>query len=322
MAGDEGRLERLGWRALKAVGRVAGPRVGRAVAALVLRARARSAEGWLAGMHRVACRPAPGGPLTRLPEGWWTASPVVRVRRLGLRLELDLRDNLQRILYATGTYEPALLRLLDRELRRGDVVADVGAHVGVHVLPAAARLRRLGGGTVVAFEPARDSAARLRAAAARNRLVITVVEAALGAERGTAELRADPAYDPADAGVRSLHGRGTLVQAVAVTSFDLWAAETRLERLDLVKLDVEGSELAVLQGMAGSLRRLRPRALVVEVKQRVLNRAGVDGHEIRELLSRLGYESTGQVLPVANELYRPRREAHGSPAGLGEPESD
>jgi hypothetical protein len=52
-------------------------------------------------------------------------------------------------------------------------------------------------------------------AAARNRLGITVVEAALGAGPGTAELRADPAYDPADADVRSLHGRGTLVQAVA-----------------------------------------------------------------------------------------------------------
>jgi hypothetical protein len=79
----------------------------------------------------------------------------------------------------------------------------------------------------------------------------------------------------------------------------------RLERLDLVKLDVEGSELEALRGMAGSLRRLRPRALVVEVKQRVLDRAGVDGDEIHLLLSRLGYASTGQVLPVANRVYRP-----------------
>jgi hypothetical protein len=46
-------------------------------------------------------------------------------------------------------------------------------------------------------------------------------------------------------------------------------------------------------------------ALVVEVKQRVLARAGVDGDEVRGLLDRLGYGSTGQVLPVANEVYRP-----------------
>jgi hypothetical protein len=89
----------------------------------------------------------------------------------------------------------------------------------------------------------------------------------------------------------------------------------RLERLDLVKLDVEGAELEALRGMAGFLRRLRPRALVVEVKQRVLDRAGVDGDEIHLLLSRLGYASTGQVLPVANRVYRPApgRAATGCP---------
>ena len=304
---DEGWLERWGWRALVAAGAVVGPRVGRGLAALALRARARTPAGWLEGVHRVATRPAPGAPaLTRLPDGWWTVSPLVRVRRLGLRLDLDLRDNLQRALYATGTYEPALVRFLHDELRPGDVMVDVGAHIGVHALTAAARLRRLGGGTVVAFEPARDSAARLRAAAARNRLEVTVVEAALGAEPGTADLRADPAYDIADAGVRSLHGRGTRVQTVRVTTFDAWVAEARLERVDLVKLDVEGTELEALRGMAGALGRRWPRALVVEVKQRVLERAGVAGDEVREYLDRLGYQSTGQVLPAANEVYRPR----------------
>jgi hypothetical protein len=112
---------------------------------------ARTPAGWLEGVHRVATRPAPGAPaLTRLPDGWWTASPLVRVRRLGLRLDLDRRDNLQQALYATGTYEPALVGFLHDELQRGDVIADVGAHTGVHALTAAARLRRLGGGAVVA----------------------------------------------------------------------------------------------------------------------------------------------------------------------------
>jgi hypothetical protein len=62
----------------------------------------------------------------------------------------------------------------------------------------------------------------------------------------------------------------------------------------------------VLRGMAGTLSGLRPRALVVEVKQRVLERAGVDGDAVRKYLDRLGYQSTGRVLPVANEVYRPR----------------
>jgi hypothetical protein len=47
-------------------------------------------------------------------------------------------------------------------------------------------------------------------------------------------------------------------------------------------------------------------AVLLRVKQRVLDRAGVHGGQVRALLDRLGYERTGQVLPVANELYRPR----------------
>jgi len=82
---DEGWLARWGWRALVAAGPVVGPRVGRGAASVALRVRARTAAGWLEGVHRVATRPAPDAPaLTRLPDDWWTASPRVRVRRLGL----------------------------------------------------------------------------------------------------------------------------------------------------------------------------------------------------------------------------------------------
>jgi FkbM family methyltransferase len=306
MEGD-GPLGRLLWRGVRAVGGVLGPRRARAVAAVVMRLGARSGDGWLRGVYRVARHTSTAPPpLVKVPERWSAAAPLVRARRLGLRLELDLRDNLQRVLYYTGTYEPDLLAFLHGELRRGDVVADVGAHVGVHALTCARRLRRLGGGRVVAFEPARDSAAKLRAAAARNRLQVTVVERALGREPGTAELRADPAYGPADAGVRSRHGTGALVQRVEVTSFDAWAAEAGLDRLDLVKVDVEGDEPAVVEGMRGSLARLRPRALLLEVKAAVLRRSGLGADELRGLLADCGYAATGLVLH-RNEVFRPVR---------------
>jgi FkbM family methyltransferase len=254
---------------------------------------------------------APPG-LTRLPEGWWTSAPRVRARRLGLDLELDLRDNLQRTLYFTGTYEPGLLRFLRAELRRGDVFADVGAHVGVHSLTAAACLRQRGGGTVVAFEPAGDSAAALRSAAAANRLRITVVELALGAGPGRAALFADPRYDPADAGVRSLHGSGALVQPVPVAAFDDWAEEAVLDGLDLVKLDVEGGEVEALRGMRRSLRRWRPRAVVVEAKQPVMALAGVAADELLGLLRDCGYRPGGQAFQH-NQVFRPV----GGPGGRG-----
>jgi FkbM family methyltransferase len=302
---SDGPLRRLLWHGIRGVGELLGPCRGRVLAAAVLRLSSGSDRGWLRGLYRVArstSSPAPS--LVKLPERWSADAPLVRARRLGLDLHLDLRDNLQRTLFYTGTYEPGLLRFLHGELRVGDVAVDVGAHIGVHALTMARRLRRLGGGRVLALEPARDSAAKLRAAADRHRLDVTVVELALGREPGTVELFADRRYHPADAGVRSQYGTGGAVQRVAVTSFDAWAEQARLERLDVVKLDVEGAEPLVIQGMRASLARLRPRVLVVEVKARVLERSGVDEAGLQELLASCGYRPTGQVLH-RNQVFRP-----------------
>jgi hypothetical protein len=75
----------------------------------------------------------------------------------------------------------------------------------------------------------------------------------------------------------------------------------------VVKLDVEGAEPLVIEGMRASLKRLQPRALVVEVKDRVLERSGMDEAELRELLASCGYRSTGQVFH-SNEVFRPASE--------------
>jgi FkbM family methyltransferase len=287
-------VQRWLWRALEGLARVVGCRVARTVAAIALRAGARTERGFAKGLYRVASRrPVPMPDLWTMPPGWWTTAPVVHARRLGLQLELDLRDNLQRTLYFTGTYEPGLLRLLGDELRPGDVVLDVGAHVGVHALTAARRLRELGGGRVIAFEPAPDSSAAVRAGAARNSLPVDVVQSALGEAEGEIELRGDPRYDQRDAGVRSQFGAGGVVARAPVTTFDAWAGRTGLDRLDVVKLDIEGAEILALRGMRESLRRLKPRLLAIEVKDVVMERGPGDEASLHALLRECGYVAAG-----------------------------
>ena len=225
-------------------------------------------------------------------------------RRRGLRLDLDLRDNLQRTLYFTGTYEPGLLALIEAELRPGDVMVDVGAHVGVHALTAARRLRDLGGGRVIAFEPTEDSSAAVRAAAGRNDLPVDVVRAALGDAEGTIELRGDPRYGTFDAGVRSQFGDGEVIATAPLLTFDGWAAGAGLDRLDVVKIDIEGAEILALRGMRETLRRLRPRVLAIEVKDVVMARGPGDEAALHALLADCGYASHGQ--PERHvEVFRP-----------------
>jgi FkbM family methyltransferase len=299
----DGPLARVLWSGLIALGRVTGPGVARTIAAVVLRIASRTPTGYRRSMLRVARRtPLPLPNLTRLPMAWWTYRPHVQACRLGLRFDLDLRDNLQRTLYFTGRYEPALTDLLLREVRRGDVVLDIGAHIGVHALVTARRLRDLGGGRVIAVEPTPDSVAALRRVAVRHGLRVRVVEMAFGRQNGVVPIRADPEYGDADAGVRSQFTTGTTVTCALVVTLDDWAEHDGPDRLDIIKIDVEGAEPDVLAGATRSLRRCRPRLVVVEVKDRILARAGTDAEAVRRPLREAGYRCDGVV--DGNEVWR------------------
>jgi FkbM family methyltransferase len=231
----------------------------------------------------------------------------VRAKRRGVAFDLDLRDNVQRTLYFTGWYERRYLSLLLQETRRGDVYVDIGAHIGIHALLVARRLQQLGGGSVVAFEPSPDTVSQLSRTAARNLLTnVTVVDVALGAVRGSIELRADPErFEAADAAVRSRVGPGPVVARPRLTTFDEWLSGAEISRVDIVKIDVEGDELAVLQGMRNTLLRLKPRAVGVEIREYILERAGVSEAEVRAELAGAGYEAVPTADLESNFLFRP-----------------
>lgn len=221
----------------------------------------------------------------------WGFRREVRVNRLGFDFVLDLRDNVQRHLYRTGSYEPEITALLAAALPDDGTYIDVGAHIGIHALPVA---RAKPQARVVAFEPTPDSANRLRYAA-RQLPNVELVESALGATRGTVRLRADPDFDRHDAAVRSVAGPGEIVGEFPIETLDRWATMNALHRLDVIKLDVEGHELEALKGARQTLTALRPSLVVVEIQDHLLARSGVRPGAIEELLAELGYRSRGTM---------------------------
>ncbi|WP_041289096.1 FkbM family methyltransferase [Kribbella flavida] len=294
----DGGVGRAAWRLPYVAERVGGAGAARRVAQVVGRLEG-ARRG---GVHRVATRISPrladrNPELVKISPDW--AVDAIDVRRHGLRLQLDLRDNLQAVLYYAGRYEPTTSRFLTAELRAGDVMLDIGANIGLHTLGVARRLRELSSGRVIAFEPAEDSLAKLQEAAERNGLdeLIDTVPAALGDRTQEAALHADSRYDVADTGVRSLSADGEVVQQVTVVRLDDWARANDLNRLNLVKIDVEGAELDVLRGAAHTLTRLRPRAILVEDKLEDQR------SRLYEVLDELGYRPTGDLLDH-NRLFR------------------
>lgn len=297
----DGVVRRAAWEVPHAAGRSLGISSARRLARLMGSAEGLTEAGVTRIANRISPRVADRNPrLVKISPEW--AATDIAVRRQGLHWRLDLRDNLQAVLYYAGRYEPAVTRFLQAELKPDDVVLDIGANIGLHSLGAAKQLRELGGGRVIAFEPAADSLDKLRAAAELNGLAdfITLVPVALGERKYKASLHADSRYDPADSGVRSLQADGEVVQDVPVIRLDDWAREQSLDRVDVVKLDVEGSEAAALAGATRTLVRFKPRAVLVEDKNPDLRR------RLHTALDELGYRSTGVTFDH-NTLFRPDR---------------
>jgi len=187
---------------------------------------------------------------------------------------------------------PVLLSLLTKVLTEGDVFVDVGANTGYFAMPIA---KIVGSeGRLHAFEPAADVAEQLRRAARVLGVEpwMTVHEFALGSGDGSTHLRADPEH-PEDSTKRSLFiSNGPTVAEVAVRSFDGLVTSGAVDLsigLHAVKIDVEGAEMHVLEGMRRTLERERPRMIVVETIETHLRRAGSTVAAIHAFMRDLGY---------------------------------
>lgn len=184
---------------------------------------------------------------------------------------------------------PELAMVLD-QVGSGWTIIDVGAHVGTFAIPFA---RRVGPtGRVVAVEPYEPSARLLEINAALNLVhnTVDVVQAALGRREGTAVLRASGHRNTGATYAEPLADGAALPEDAAISTMTLDALTTGmgLDRVDLVKIDVEGMEFDVLMGGAETIQRWTP-LLYLEVASSQLERASATTREMESLLRSWGY---------------------------------
>lgn len=159
-----------------------------------------------------------------------------------------------------GAFEPGLARLLQdwARLNPASIFLDVGANVGVHTLALAPIVKQ-----IVAIEPFPPVADRLEATLAVNKISNVAVErVALSDHKGIVSFLAP---DSGNLGVDRVvddTGAGDLLKLPQETGDDLLAKHSL--PVGLVKIDVEGFELAVLGGLQQRLKKDRP-LVVVEV---------------------------------------------------------
>lgn len=221
----------------------------------------------------------------RARPGWVDRPQVVELSAVGmpegespLRIEVTPREAINRAIFLYGTFELSETRLVQALLRPGMTFVDVGAHIGYYTLIGS----RLVGptGHVHGFEPGGAMGAQLAANVARNRLDNVVIHReALAHQSG--EVGFYPSLVAGNQGISSIlagAGRGTPVMVPSL-SLDDFAARLGA-RIDLLKMDIEGAELQVIEGGQRTLRASDAPPLIFEAH---------DLAPVAEALHALGY---------------------------------
>jgi FkbM family methyltransferase len=216
-------------------------------------------------------------------------SPGVSVVDHGCLMQLDPQEWAQISILTDGGLEPQTSALFRKILRPGDTYVDVGAHVGYHALLA--RLAVGATGRVLALEPQPYNCNKILINAALNGFSnITTIIGAAGDRDGSIMLRDQAPFDKSRL---TLQGTGMHDQGVEF-EVPLWTLSTLVRRhkigkIRLLKIDVEGYELAVLKGALPILADTE-NVIFEEATEDMSSEASAG---IRELLLREGFTLAG-----------------------------
>jgi FkbM family methyltransferase len=218
----------------------------------------------------------------------------------GARYDCDLADLISREVCFTGLYEPPVTRVFTHYARPGAAIADVGANWGYFTLVAASAVGP--SGSVLALEPdPRQFDALSRNVALNGFAHVRCVEAAASFSDGRVTL-AGFADEEANRGVSRISDSAQGGRTFDVRAVRLDALVPGPARVDLVKIDVEGAEDLVLEGMRDGLQSRRYRALILELHPGLLRDRGVDPSICLRGLADLGYR--GWTIDVSPAAYR------------------
>jgi FkbM family methyltransferase len=192
---------------------------------------------------------------------------LARVQTIhGLTLAIDPESYIDDIILRQGYYELPVLNAILEHLPENGVLWDIGANEGIHSVTAK-YLRP--GATVVAFEPVPFIAARLALNAELNKTDIRLITTALGSSSGYADMSVKIR---GNSGLSSLKPWTTIDYDSQVTCrverADVLLAGGTIPQPNVVKVDVEGTELDVLKGFGDQLNAPSLKAVIFEGEER------------------------------------------------------
>jgi FkbM family methyltransferase len=229
---------------------------------------------WFRGKGRI------GGAINRRFPAAASNAIVPARMQLGYEMLVDLRSETEFLAYYTGEYDTRNIRRVLRLVEPHWVILDVGANIGFWSVPLACALKE--SGRVHCFEPVPSNFRRLNANVEKNCVAATVRTHQMGLSDRSGKVPISLREDfVAGSGTGNaaivIDGDDSKFQCVPIeirTLDDLFGS-LALERLDFIKVDIEGHEHKFLAGADQTIARLRP-TLFMEINDTYNERQGLD----------------------------------------------
>ena len=213
---------------------------------------------------------------------------------MGHKMYLDAADSL--LLSMRGVYEPEETKLVQRLVHPGDIVIDIGANIGYYTLQFAKLVRSAG--KVIAFEPDPENFELLRRNVEINGYNITLERRAVSNRSGRVQLYRSP-LNTADHRIFDSRD-GRLSVEVDAVRLDDYLGD--LDRVNFIKMDIQGAEGVALDGMIALLERSPGVKILSEFWPEGIAACGTSPDWYLHTLTRLGFK-----LFDVNETGRPER---------------
>lgn len=204
--------------------------------------------------------------------------------------ECSLRDSVGRMLTQGIMVEEEEQQFVRATLSPGDIFIDIGANLGLLTLIAAKAVGPTG--HIYAFEPSERERGYLQRNLALNHLNnVTILPYAVGAMPGMARLAISQ-----DGGSNSLKQNSNPEQQiqrwqeVEIITLDHFVVQQKLGKVALIKIDVEGGEINVLQGASQLLSSENPPMIMTEFCDATAAGFGSSGAMLFDHFIQLGYQ--------------------------------
>ncbi len=208
-----------------------------------------------------------------------------------IKMYCRLNDHIESQIFWQGMQEGdvGVYRVIKDLLKQGDVFFDIGACVGTFSLIAANIVKA--SGRVYAFEPVLKHFERLKRNIALNGFEnILLFKLALSDKNGGGKIFIPKTLNTgmASLSANNMQWADYEVEEVELKKLDNFVKEQDVKRIDIIKIDVEGHELAVIKGAINSINKFKPR-IIMEVNRGFLQKAKVRAEEFVRFFKEYDY---------------------------------